>query len=160
MYQISIHWEGPLTLAQVIKKYNDGGDPPRYDGKDYGLYQIYGRHILDDPKKPPFRSLLYIGKATEQTFARRFRDHEHWIANEWTQSIRIHLGRVESLTNQAWEKDVPLAERILIYTYSPHYNSNLISDRPNLAGHEQVAIVHKGNLGRLRKKDVVPKDWV
>lgn len=162
MHRITIEWEGPFTLANVIKKYDDGGEYPQYDGKDYGLYQIYGRHILDDPKALSYKSLLYLGEATEQTFASRFRGHKRsWLEHEWKESISIHVGRfkVPYRTDKAWMSDVLLAERILIYTYSPHYNSSSISVRPKLAGHKKVVIAHKGNLGQLRRKDVVPKDW-
>ncbi len=43
-------------------------------GEDYGLYQIYGKHILCGKD-----TLLYIGEATEQTFSTRFKQHQHWL---------------------------------------------------------------------------------
>jgi hypothetical protein len=163
MHKITIEWEGPFTSAHVIEKCDDAGDCPRYDGEDYGLYQIYGRHILDDPKAPSYKpSLLYIGEATDQTFASRFRMHKRsWLEHEWKESISIHVGRFNALyrTDREWKANVLLVERILIYTYSPHYNSSLISVRPKLTGQEEVVVAHKGDRGRLRKKDVVPKDW-
>jgi hypothetical protein len=165
---ITIEWEGPFTLNHVLNKCVDGGKPGHWHGnEDYGLYQIYGRHILDDPKlndpkDPAYNpSLLYIGEATEQTFTRRIGNHKKsWLKHEW-KPISIHLGKFKETdcTDKEWKADVLLAERILIYTYSPHYNSSSISVRPKLAGHKEVVIFHKGNLGRLRKKDVVPKDW-
>jgi hypothetical protein len=161
MHRITIEWEGPFTLDHVIKKYDDGGEHPHYDGKDYGLYQIYGRHILDVPKAPSYKSLLYIGEATEQTFASRFRGHKRsWLEHEWKESISIHIGRFNGYdTDKTWKADVLLAERILIYTYSSHYNSSSISNRPRLAGHKEVVVVHTRERGRLRRMDVIPKDW-
>lgn len=91
MHRITIEWEGPFTLDHVINKCDDGGEHPHYDGKDYGLYQIYGRHILDDPKAPSYKSLLYLGNATDQTFSSRFRTHKRsWLEHEWKESISIH----------------------------------------------------------------------
>ena len=153
---------GSLHVDHVIKKCNDGGEHPYYDAKDYGLYQIYGRQILDDPKASSYKSLLYLGEATDQTFASRFRGHKRsWLEHEWKKSISIHAGRFKAPggTDDSWRADVLLAERILIYTYSPHYNSSSISNRPRLAGHKEVVVVHTGDPGRLQGRDVVPKDW-
>ncbi|MFZ2225460.1 MAG: hypothetical protein WAV26_12325 [Candidatus Deferrimicrobium sp.] len=159
MYEITIHWQGPMTLAEVFK-HCDAGKSPFWNGKDYGLYQIYGRHILDPPRAKVYRSLLYIGEATEQTFASRFREHVSWLKHEWTESISIHVGRFngEYANNREWKKDVLLAERVLIYTYSPHYNSSAIANWPRLPGHKKVAVIHRGKPGRLRS-NVFPKDW-
>lgn len=46
IYSIEINWEGPLTVAEAIRKLTNGGKHPNWDGNDYGLYQIYGRHII------------------------------------------------------------------------------------------------------------------
>lgn len=56
LYKIRIEWEGPYSLEEVITKMVDGGKNPDWDGNDYGLYQIYGRHILSGKN-----TLLYIG---------------------------------------------------------------------------------------------------
>ena len=45
-YEIKIEWDGPFSLKEVVEKMDDAGQPPDYEGKDYGLYQIYGKHIL------------------------------------------------------------------------------------------------------------------
>ena len=54
MRVVKIEWEGPFTIDQVLEL-ND-------KSKDFGLYQIYGRHVIFG-----VGSLLYIGK-TEDTF--------------------------------------------------------------------------------------------
>lgn len=139
---------------------NDGGLPPTYDGEDYGLYQIYGQHILCGPD-----ALLYVGKTTEQTFSRRLGQHQSdWLAYE--DSARVYVGRVyvrkrhTARDNWAtWAADVLLAERVLIYMYSPHYNSSSIAGPLDLAGHDKVELLHMGQKHRLGSRDVAPDDW-
>jgi hypothetical protein len=43
---LTVTWSGPFQLDEVIKDFNDGRKSPSYEGPDYGLYQIYGKHIL------------------------------------------------------------------------------------------------------------------
>src|SRR6476659_7916655 len=50
-------WDGPFKPEQVISQRKDGGKPPDYDGSDYGLYQIYGQHIIGGSG-----ALLYVGE--------------------------------------------------------------------------------------------------
>lgn len=71
MLRLPIEWSGPYSRQEVIRDFNDWGTPPDWDGEDYGLYQIYGRHVLGDRN-----ALLYIGQTTDQTFSARFRQHE------------------------------------------------------------------------------------
>lgn len=54
---IHVHWNGPFSLEDVEQK---------DDNFDYGVYQVYGSH-------PIYGSdvLLYIGKASDQTFSVR-----------------------------------------------------------------------------------------
>jgi hypothetical protein len=160
MLQLSITWQAPYTPERVVAQLNDGGDPPAYGGKDYGLYQIYGRHILGDPD-----ALLYIGEATEQTFSERFSEHQTWLVHE--DPVRVYIGRLYTLPSRhayrdnwaTWTTDVLLAERILIYKYSPHYNCNSIADPPALDGHDKVVLLHGGHKNRLYCRDVAPDDW-
>ncbi len=157
-YQIEITWGGPYTCVKVIKELTDGGNKKNnWDGEDYGVYQIYGKHILAGNN-----SLLYIGKAFRQTFSRRFKDHEKWLKDE--ENVKIYVGRIynpkkhSSKDNwKSWEKDVELAENILIYKYSPHYNSRSLSEQPKLGGHKSVCLCHKREkIGKLDKKDTAP----
>ena len=159
MLELPITWGGPYSPARAVAELNDGGLAPAYEGEDYGLYQIYGRHILGDRN-----ALLYIGEATEQTFSARLREHQTWLVQEYP--VRIYVGRMympqrHSARNNwgRWKSDVLLAERVLIYTYSPHYNSGSITEPPKLDGNGKVVLRHAGERYRLRKRDVAPDDW-
>jgi len=158
-HEVHITWEGPYTYEKVIKKLTDGGNKKdNWDGEDYGVYQIYGKHILSR-----HRALLYIGKAFRQTFSRRFKDHEKWLKEE--ENVKIYVGRIYNPKRhsgkdnwKSWEDDVELAENILIYKYSPHYNSRSLSEQPKLGDHKRVYLRHKGKIGKLNKKDTAPDD--
>ena len=156
---LSIVWHVPYTPEQVIAQLTDGGSPPGYDGEDYGLYQIYGKHILGDPD-----ALLYIGEATQQTFSERFKQHQAWLVHE--DPVRVYVGHLYMPRRHTshddwatWTSDVLLAERVLIYKYSSHYNSNSIADPPRLDGHDKIVLFHEGHKNRLHRRDVAPDDW-
>jgi len=157
--EITVTWSGPYRREEVIAQFIDEGAPPNYDGEDYGLYQIYGRHILSGAD-----TLLYVGKATEQTFSRRFRQHNEWLTRE--EEISIYLGRLydpqrHSIGDRwmSWVSDVTLVECLLIYKYSPNYNSVSVSDPPSLQKYSSVSIVHAGNQHKLASRDSAPADW-
>ena len=159
IYKIKLEWEGPLTLEQVIMGKTDGGNIfNNWEGKDYGLYQIYGRHILYKQN-----ALLYVGIATERTFSQRFREHEKWLLDDQDkQDIRIFIGRIynsDKLTVRTWKRDIKLAEKILIHKYSPNYNSKELSEEPNLHPYEKIRLIHIGKRNRLKKEDTAPKDF-
>jgi hypothetical protein len=159
-YQIKIDWEGPLSIEKVIRFKNDGDSHPEYEGEDYGLYQIYGNHIVCGKD-----TLLYVGEATDQTFSSRVSQHfNEWLKNE--EKISIYLGKVydprkhQKRDNwRSWEADVKLAEKILIYKYSPNYNNRNISDPPSLLPHKKVLLIHRGDRNRLKTKDYAPDDF-
>ena len=158
-YVIKIEWEGPLTLDQVINEKTAGGDKVnKWEGNDYGLYQIYGRHILYKQN-----ALLYVGIATESTFSQRFKFHEKWLCDDQdAQDIKIFLGRIynsDKLTVKTWTRDVKLAEKILIYKYTPNYNGRELSKEPYLFRYENIRLIHIGQRNRLKKEDNVPKDF-
>lgn len=159
-YEIEIEWKGPFSLRKVINDFDDYGQAPTY-GKDFGLYQIYGKHILYGEK-----TLLYVGKTTERTFSRRFKNHQHWLLEDQDEKdIHIYLGRIYNSKRhsekdkwKSWKEDVGDAERILIYKYSPNYNGRELSKIPIL--HQQkLRLVHRGEKGKLKNKDVHPKDY-
>ena len=58
-----------------------------------------------------------------------------------------------------WTTDVHLAERILIYTYSPPYNSVSIAEPPPLGDLDQVMLLHSGARHRRQLRDIAPDDW-
>ena len=156
---IEIIWEGPLTVEQVINLKNDAGRSPHWEGEDYGLYQIYAEHILSRSD-----TLVYVGKAVEQTFAQRFRQHaKDWLKNE--KDVQIFLGRINGPRYsrddlwQSWKDDVGMAEKILIYKYTPNYNSSEKGDYPKLKLFQRVKLTSQGNRHRLHRIDIAPDDY-
>ena len=159
-HQIGIHWEGPLTVKDVIRNKNHAGTKrDNWAGKDYGIYQIYGRHILYGRN-----ALLYIGQAAFQTFSQRFKQHTIWLKDEW-KGINVYLGRLEAekYTDRndwyAWRWDVDIAEAILVYKYTPCYNSALKGDYPKFSPFKAVRLLHSGNKEKLNKIDKAPEDY-
>lgn len=157
---LAVEWSGPHAPQTVLNEFNDGGKAPEYNGRDYGLYQIYGKHILNGPD-----TLLYIGKAIQQTFSSRFYSHREWLLGE--EKISIYLGRIYDTVRHTadpsndwpiWVRDVSIAECILIYKYSPNYNSVSISEVPTLSPYDQVILEHSGQKYRLQPRDVAPDD--
>lgn len=159
-YKIEIYWDGPFTLNRVINEMNDSGQSPEWDGKDYGLYQIYGRHILYGKG-----ALLYVGKATRQTFSQRMKQHKKWWLgdDQNEKDVSIYVGRIYNPRKhsvkdkwKSWEEEVEIAEGIIIYKYSPCYNGRTIF---NKSAPNNIRLVHIGEKGRLKNKDVIPRDY-
>ncbi len=156
--RLRVKWEGPFTPAEVRARYVNGGSAPRWEGPDYGLYQIYGKHIVAG------KTLIYVGKANRQTFSRRFKQHAKWLDGET--GIEVYLGRIYDRKRhtsarqwKGWETDVYLAERLVIHKYSPNYNSSSIA-RPPVFAHKRVVLVHAGRRARLEPRDIAPDDLV
>ncbi|MDO8730855.1 MAG: hypothetical protein Q7J69_06715, partial [Candidatus Omnitrophota bacterium] len=79
MRRIRVQWEGPFSVQQMLGLNEEN---------DYGLYQIYGRHIIFG-----LGALLYLGRARDQTFGGRFRQHlKEWLSHEEAVSVRV--GRI------------------------------------------------------------------
>ncbi len=109
---IHIFWEGPLALKDI--------DELKNTKKDYGVYQIYGFHPLYGHSV-----LLYIGKADDQTFGQRI-SQEGWDINEDYKNIEIYVGRLASqqmITPKEWSERIDQAEKLLIYSHAPAYNT-------------------------------------
>ena len=156
---LEIEWSGPHTLEDVIANMTDGGKKPDYDGKDYGLYQIYGRHILAGEN-----TLLYVGKAIRQKFSTRFKQHEKWLKRE-ENVVNIYLGRAYKQKRhtsknkwKTWEQDLKVAEKMIIYKYSPNYNSSNICNQPKIDSFRNIILYNKGDKNRLEKVDNFLKD--
>src|SRR3989442_1939076 len=144
LLKLSISWDGPYGVGEVVKTFTDWGDAPGYAGEDHELYQLYGRQMLGDGD-----ALLYIGEATNQTFAARLRQHEEWLQHKWP--VQVYVGRLHSPRRHrakdgwaGWIADVRLAERVMIYTYSPHYNGRSITERPLFDCHKRIEPVQFG----------------
>jgi hypothetical protein len=141
--RVRIEWSGPFTLGQVKKEFNDKNDQEL----DYGLYQIYGHHLIYGP-----HVLLYIGRAVDQTFSNRFNKHK-WLSEE--NNIQIRLGRLCAEDHKRaykdkhddWEKLVKEIEALTIYYHSPAYNSSSVSNykRADIG----LLVQNLGNMGSL-----------
>ncbi|MGI9256747.1 MAG: hypothetical protein ACR2PY_07415 [Salinispira sp.] len=88
-------------------------------GYDYGIYQMYGDHPVygDDV-------LLYIGKARDQQFKNRLKQHRQ-DSNNITRYTRIHVGRlaeVDAGTYEAWGDAIDDIEGLLIESHRPALN--------------------------------------
>ena len=136
MHSIKIIWEGPFCLDDVIDNLNCK--------KDYGLYQIYGTHIILD-RKGRADHLLYIGMTGPgSTFSDRLKSHKaNWIWYNLKKKgkISIHIARLSMP-----KEDIEFVEALEIYWHSPLYNGEHINSCPR---HEPVQIVNKGKPGRL-----------
>ncbi|MGE5446044.1 MAG: hypothetical protein ACM3SR_15865 [Ignavibacteriales bacterium] len=160
-YKIRIGWEGSHSLEEVINKMVDGGTNPDWDGNDYGLYQIYGRHILYGKN-----TLLYIGMVTEETFSQRFREHKIWLDyDQDEEDIKIYLSRIydpkehsERDNWESWKRDIVISEKILIYKYCHNYNLRELS-YPPLLPFREVRLIHAGNRNRLKTKIMFQKTF-
>ena len=156
---ITIEWEGPLSIEKTSNERKDGGEAPEWGGDDYGLYQVYGEHILCGKN-----TLLYIGKTTEQTFSERIQQHyKDFLKGE--QGVEVYLGRVfdprRHSSNDGWQSwcsDIDIAERIMIYKYCPNYNSQSITEKPSFLKYARIKLQHRGAKNRLKPEDTVPDD--
>jgi len=155
-YTIEINWESLLNIEEVIRSKNN-------DVSDYGVYQIYGHHILYKDN-----TLLYIGKAPKETFSERFREHKvNLLKDDNLDKIKIYLGRLQDTPKynpkDEWEmyyRDVDIIESILIYKYLPPYNGSRKGDYPNLYQYTEIKLAHKGGKGRLELEDIAPSDYL
>ena len=136
MTVIHLQWDGPFTLEEVRELNAD---------HDYGIYQVYGSH-------PVYGSdvLLYIGKASDQTFSVRL-NQEAWHYNEDAGNVRYYVGRLagERTPREAqWAHQIDLVETLLIHSHWPAANSRSIQ---TLGKHTtEMADVHVLNWGQQR----------
>lgn len=121
--RIHLLWAGPHTLEDVLEMRG---------ASDYGIYQVYGPHPANATE-----SLLYIGKARDQTFGDRFADadRQEWYPDGWgdnTALFRFFVGRVlptqddqqlGAIDDDRWAKYIDSAEVLLIYVHAPNWNS-------------------------------------
>ena len=134
MQNIHVVWDGPYSHVEALQLNSPS---------DYGLYQYYGDHHVYGNS-----ALLYIGKAQDQTFGRRLSQH-NW--EMWSSSnIVIYVGKVhseESLELDEWQRQINLAERILIQSHSPSFNSSNL----NTIGHkvEDTRVLNWGTRMKL-----------
>jgi hypothetical protein len=115
--------------------------------RDFGIYQIYGNHPVygDD-------TLLYIGKAAEQTFTRRMKGHYDFDASQVVgQLTRIHLGyfcEIDDMNPQIWEDAISDVEPILIKAHIPALNGQGVKGFLESPG-QNILVYNWGDKGRL-----------
>lgn len=134
MERIDIAWEGPIPFEKA-----KGQNGPT----DYGIYQFYGNHLVYGQS-----TLLYIGRAKDMTFGARMKQH---CLTDWAGSSGIiHVGRIcgasQPENDGLWCHLIDIAERLLIYTHAPSWNSANINDFGNIG---QVHILNWGSSGQL-----------
>ena len=109
---IHIEWDGPFPL-------NKASD---FTGNtDYGIYQIYGAHIIYGSDV-----LLLIGLAERQTFGHRIPQEQWWLDHHDAGCLRVYLGRLAgevTPSDNVWGSHIIMAERLLIHAHSPAYNA-------------------------------------
>ncbi|MCP4305494.1 MAG: hypothetical protein GY788_11575 [bacterium] len=117
---VHLCWEGPFDLIDLPKL----SDPET----DIGLYQIYAHHPVYG------RCLVYIGKAQTQTFGQRIRQ-EQWDTGSENdpERVEIYVGRLIGRSTPSlseWHIEIDAAEKLLIHSHAPAYNSQNILNAP------------------------------
>lgn len=169
LQDIRIEWEGPFSLYDI--GYNEEKDSYELknaklnnDSIDYGVYQIYGFHPLYGQNV-----LLYIGKAQDQTFAKRI-SQEAWDYNLDYRNVQIYVGRFYNMSNSdpfnqdgAWNNIISHAEKLLIYAHGPAANSSNIQtitrDDTKIKQFENMRILNYGTHRSLMP-EVSGEMWV
>ena len=144
---VRIKWDGAYAMDRTKELLSE---------EDYGIYQIYGRHVVFGKD-----SLLYVGKAVKQSFGERIKDHEYWLGD--VSGLEIYVGRIyakDYKDNADWEDLVCQCESLLIYWHSPPYNSQHIntSKAKDIRIHnhgEIVSLLYEVSTAYERK---MPKD--
>jgi hypothetical protein len=143
---VTFRWAGPFSYRSIV----DDAPPAATEDEHalgslwsertgYGIYQVYGAH-------PVYGSdaLLYVGKAAEQTFAKRLRQ-EGWLTNRDRDRVMVYVGRLvgPSPSDEAWSQLIGDAERLLIYSVAPAGNSREVNTTAAFATH--LRVFHVGN---------------
>ena len=150
MGSVRVEWEGPFCLDYVIDELN------RKD--DYGLYQIYGTHIILEPDGGTDH-LLYIGMTgLGSTFSERLKNHKAswiWYNLKHGGEISIHIARLPSMS----EKKIKLVEVLEIYWHSPPYNGQHITSIDEYR-YPRIKIINKGSRRKLLERiDNIRPPW-
>jgi len=119
--KIEIWWHGPFSMEEINKYHAD-------TSRSYGLYQIYGTHNISGPN-----TLIYIGKADQQTFAKRVGQHgwTNWEASD----VQIYIGQLggnKNIDNETWGQLIDTSERLLVNYCAPPYNTQYLNSYGNI----------------------------
>lgn len=106
-------WSDPIPYERVPEFVSDI--------TDFGIYQIYGTHPVHGSDV-----LLYIGRAMRGSFGWEVpRKEEPKLNNPKVEGVRVHLGRLADAAtppNDVWDRQIELAERLLIFAHKPPLN--------------------------------------
>ena len=133
METLHLSWEGPFSISELDRLTNNE--------TDFGIYQIYATHPVYG------YGLVYIGKAREQTFCTRIKQ-ENWdvgLENDPRQIV-IYIGRLIGPTPplSVWRKQIDAAEKLLIHSHAPAYNSVNILRSPTLLECGDIRVINWG----------------
>jgi len=140
---VRINWDGPFTVEQVKNR-------DYVEATEHGIYQIYGNHVIFGPN-----SLLYIGKAEDQSFSCRIGQHLDWLIN--FEGISIYLGTIndedfafepEDDRWTEWRQLLRKVESYTIWWHSPPCNSSNINTH-SLQNTDTLHVQNWGKIGRL-----------
>ncbi|MBI5450582.1 MAG: hypothetical protein HY940_04420 [Gammaproteobacteria bacterium] len=130
---IHIDWSGPYTRRKMERFKNK---------EDIGIYQVYGKHQVygDDV-------LLYIGAARGQAFFQSIKA-EGWNYERSTgKGTFFCLGRLrvdEAASPSHIDREILLAEKLLVFAHMPVYNSCRIMMVPD----KRLRYLHVQNWGQ------------
>lgn len=133
---VHLQWDGPITWEEKAKLAS---------AIDYGVYQIYGYHPVHGVD-----SLLYIGKASRQSFAVRLSQQVDWIYDADFGRLNIYVGRCSGWDRTPsiplWERQIDLSEKLLILAHRPGWNAQKNIDRKS----KDLSRLHIFNWGYHR----------
>lgn len=108
---IEINWDGPFTYNQIYQEKNGTSD--------FGIYFAFGPHRIYGEN-----TLLYIGKAAQQTFGLRINQH---LNEDWFGTETFYLGKLGDGTQDTssdWKQQIDFAETAFIQYFYPSWNSS------------------------------------
>jgi len=140
---IHILWTGPYSLDQLV-------DVGRNEDCDFGIYQIYAHHSVYG------KTLVYIGKARDQTFSRRISQHE-WASGSENDpgQIEVYLGRLSGTATPKlndWRSAIDRAEKLLIHSHGPAYNTHCVHEPPSQEECGRVRVLNWGACRSLARE--------
>jgi hypothetical protein len=138
---INIFWSGPFSLTE-LRTFNS-------QESDFGIYQIYTHHPVYG------KTLTYIGQAREQTFAVRVAQHNWGSGAENDPScVDVYIGRLIGRTPSLaqWRSQIDRAEKLLIHSHAPAYNTHCIQNPPSEAECGNVRVLNWGACRSLSRE--------
>lgn len=114
--------------------------------RDYGIYQVYGDHPVYGAD-----TLLYIGKAKDQTYSTRMKGHTDFDASQASKFTKLHLSyfcKADDLSETNWGDAIDVVELALIKAHMPALNSQQVMGFLE-AGAPNILIYNWGERGRL-----------